>query len=180
MSYTTRRIVSYEVINEAGISISGPFRSESEAQRFADHMFANFILATKLNALARDNGVVFSSPSRVTPTFLDYKEVVDGLYITECDQNWCGNYIKNDMISNSWNATDEQLFGKRSPDKFSSFTGYNNGLASFSLEFGDRGDINNGTIKLHVILELAKVIDGVSDCHDSLVKTISSFLGFNS
>jgi len=153
--------------------------AESEAQRFADHMFANFTLATKLNALARDNGVVFSSPSRVTPTFMDYKEVVDGLYITECDQNWCGNYVENDMTGNRWNASDEQLFGKRGPDKFSSFTGYHNGLASFSLELGDRGDVNNGTIKLHVILELAKVIDGVSDCHDSLTKTISDFLGLN-
>lgn len=172
MSYTTRQIISYEVINEAGISISGPFRVESEAQRFADHMFANFTLATKLNALARDNGVVFSSPSRVTPTFMDYKEVVDGLYITECDQDWCGNYIKNDMAGNRWNASHEQLFGERGPDRFSSFTGYHGGLASFSLEIN--------TIKLHVILELAKVIDGVSDCQDSLAKTISNFLGFNS
>lgn len=177
MSYTTRQIISYEVINEHGVVISGPFRVESEAQRFADYTFANFTLATKLNGLAKDNGVVFSSPSSVTPTSMDYKEVVDGLYITKCDQDWCGNYIQNDMSGNRWRATSEQLFGKRGPDKFSSFTGYHGDLASFSLEIVLSDDTDDDdTTKLHVILELNKIVDGVSDCKGNLISTIRNFL----
>lgn len=173
MNYVVREVVSYEVVDSNGLVLSSPMKTEDQAKEYAAYLFANHTLAAKLNKLAKDNGIVFLMPSRVSPSFNCYKEIVDGLYVTECDDNWCGEYAMNDIPGGRRNATDEQLYGKRGPDKFSDFTGYHNRLAQFSLKFPNQ---HFEMVKLNVILELDKIVEEVSDCQENLINTIYNSL----
>ncbi len=145
------------VADENGTQKSGYFDDPDSAVAEDLRQLAKHDFFLKFSAIVAKNCMKFDYP--VHEGHFDFKEVIDGFYITKCDEDWCGESLL--LKDSDWKSGHEERYGKMIKTPLSDCSRQSMDLIGFGIDIS--GEDDDGHSKrdghYHVWIEESKITD---------------------